>query len=318
MSEFTNNFKKQGGFQIIKNYWKSGVLFYALSQLLLTGKSKKSLELLRLGTQLKVKNKLYKRYIGTIREFDDKWDSTITDKNPTRIVWVCWLQGIENAPELIKKCYISLKRNIKDREIVLLSSNNLSNYIHFPEYIEEKYKKGIISNAHYADLIRVEILYKYGGTWIDSTVFCSGSNIPKYMMDSPFFVFQNLKPGSNGAVDNTSNWFISSYSHHKFIALLRVLLQKYWKDYNYLIDYFFFHHFVSIISDFYQSEWDKIVPYPNSLPHVFLLRLFEKYNEEEWKSITDICPFHKLSYKRDKTDMEKQDTYYKHIVLLDV
>lgn len=33
-------------------------------------------------------------------------------------VWVCWFQGIENAPEIVQNCIKSLKYHIKDREIV--------------------------------------------------------------------------------------------------------------------------------------------------------------------------------------------------------
>ena len=34
------------------------------------------------------------------------------------IVWFCWLQGIENAPELVRRCLESLQRNIPDKKII--------------------------------------------------------------------------------------------------------------------------------------------------------------------------------------------------------
>ena len=40
--------KKQGGLMLLKRYAKSGALFTALVELLLLGKSKKALEILRL------------------------------------------------------------------------------------------------------------------------------------------------------------------------------------------------------------------------------------------------------------------------------
>lgn len=46
MSSFIDTFKQQGGLKLLRTYWDNGVLGYALCQLLLTGKSKKSLELL--------------------------------------------------------------------------------------------------------------------------------------------------------------------------------------------------------------------------------------------------------------------------------
>ena len=43
----------------------------------------------------------------------------------------------------------------------------------------EKWEKGRIPAAMFSDLLRVELLIKYGGTWIDSTVLCTGVNDEK-------------------------------------------------------------------------------------------------------------------------------------------
>ena len=42
-----------------------------------------------------------------------------------------------------------------------------------PGYIVEKWGKGQIPAALFSDLLRLQLLIKYGGMWIDSTVFCS-------------------------------------------------------------------------------------------------------------------------------------------------
>ena len=84
------------------------------------------------------------------------------------------------------------------------------------------------------------------------------------------------------------------------------------KENDKLVDYFLLHHFIMMVAEFYQEEWKNIIPYPNSLPHVLLLRLFEQYNEETWMELKRICPFHKLAYKRSKEDFEKDGTYYKY------
>ena len=57
------------------------------------------------------------------------------------------------------------------KEFVVLDKTNISDYVRLPEYIEKKWKAGIIGNAQYSDLVRNELLIKYGGYWIDSTVF---------------------------------------------------------------------------------------------------------------------------------------------------
>ena len=62
MTKILSYFKQQGGFRLIKEYLQNGVFLYAVGQILLTGFSKKSLELLRLGVENKLQKKLKKRY----------------------------------------------------------------------------------------------------------------------------------------------------------------------------------------------------------------------------------------------------------------
>lgn len=305
-------FQKQGGWKLIKDWLHAGLLPYAIAQGCLLGRSKKSLEILRLGITLKKYHRLHLKY----SRFLQKISTSLTEKalsaseRKKRKVWVCWMQGIENAPNLVQKCYISLKKNLHDREIILITADNISEYTDFPPYIIDKYKKGFITHTHFSDLLRVELLCRYGGTWIDSTVFCSGDDIPSYMLDSDFFLFQNLKPGSDGSIINISSWFITAKSNHKFMLAVRELLWKYWEQNDRLVDYFLLHHFIMMVAEFYQDDWKKIIPYPNSIPHILLLRLFEPYNEGVWAELKKICPFHKLAYKRSKEDFEKKDTYY--------
>lgn len=313
-SSFKENFKKQGGIKLLKEYWRAGVLAYAFGQLILTGRSKKSLEILRLGVQLKIRNKLKKKFRPVLEQFEVNYTKQALPSEPSNKVWVCWMQGMENAPVLVQKCYASLKANLKEREIILITAQNRKEYAVLPDYIEEKYRKGIITHTHFSDLLRVELLCKYGGTWIDSTVYCSGKNIPQYFFDSPFFVFQNLKPGANGSVLNISSWFMMAWSNQRLLLAVRELLWSYWEKSDRLVDYFLLHHFVCIVAERYEDDWKRIVQFPNSFPHVLLLMLFEPFDQEKWDAVTGVCPFHKLAYKRSAEDMAKEGTYYKHIM----
>lgn len=64
----------------------------------------------------------------------------------------------------------------------------------------------MISNTHLSDLLRLELLIRYGGLWIDSTTYMTGT-IPAYIDDSNFFVYRN------GWMDmemiNMGSWLIS-------------------------------------------------------------------------------------------------------------
>lgn len=305
-------FEKQGGMKLLRQYRKGGALFTGICEFLLLGKSKTALEILRLSANLKIKQKMEKQYKQKIKELEELFTETKTQEE--RKIWICWMQGMENAPEIVKICYSSLKRNICNREIVLITEKNYRDYVTFPDFIQDKIEKGIISGAHMSDLLRLELLDKYGGTWIDATVYCSGKNIPSYMLDSELFLFQCLKPGKDGHSTTISNWFITAEVHHKFIFMVKELLYEYWKENNEVVDYFIFHDFFQMIIDKYPKEWNKVVPFSNSIPHILLLRIYEQYNSEIWDAVIDMVPFHKLSYKLDVRKAEKENTFYSEIL----
>ena len=48
---------------------------------------------------------------------------------------------------------------------------------------------GTISNTHFSDLIRLNLLNQYGGTWIDSTCLQT-EKIPDYIKNSNLFLYK--------------------------------------------------------------------------------------------------------------------------------
>lgn len=304
-------FKKQGGMKLIKQYWKSGALFSAVAEFVILGKSRTALEILRLSTQLKAKEKLEKKYKRRLIEFDQNYNETDSQKISNK-VWICWFQGIEKAPDLVKKCYQSIEENLIDREVILITSENMNDYVQFPDYIIDKWKKGQITHTHMTDLLRLELLINYGGMWIDSTVFCSAKReeIPDFYFDSDLFFYQFLKPGRDGHSQLTSSWLISAKSNNRILKATRYLCYEYWKEHEDLIDYFLLHDFISIVLEYYPKEWREIVPRDNATPHVLLLRLFDQYNEKMWNAIKQQTPFHKLTYKFEEEQANLVGTYY--------
>jgi len=308
-------FKKQGGLQLIKQYVRVGCLFTAINQFLVLGGSRTALEILRLSTQLKIKQKIEKNYKSFLDEFDNSYDSSLPHETSNK-VWICWFQGIENAPTLVKKCYISVKSNLPNKEVILITSENMGSYVHFPNFIVDKWKKGVISHTHMTDLLRLELLIKYGGMWLDSTVLCSNyeNEIPAYFFDSELFFYQSLKPGRDGKSTYFSSWLISAKSNNKILMATRALCYEYWKENNIMYDYFLLHDLMSMVLDKYEDEWKRIVPRDNATPHILLLSLFDQYDERIWNSIKEQTPFHKLSYKYDIKKNKLKGTYYAQFI----
>ena len=47
-------------------------------------------------------------------------------------IWLFWNTGLEQAPEIVKTCYQSITK-YAGRQVVLLTENNVQNYINMPD-----------------------------------------------------------------------------------------------------------------------------------------------------------------------------------------
>lgn len=312
MSDFQKLFKKADGFSVLKNYAYGHILLFSMMETALLGLSKKSLEIVRLSATNKLLSKLRKKYKKSIQNFCNSFDFKIEHRN-SETIWMCWLQGIENAPSLVQECYESVKRNIPSKKIIVITEKNYTDYVKFPDYIQEKIDRGIITRTHFSDLLRLELLNRYGGTWIDATVYISDNQIPGYMLASDLFMFQVLKPGLDGHAVGISSWFITACSNHPILLLTQKLLYEYWRNHNRLVDYFLLHDFLQLSIEAFPNEWAKVIPFSSSLPHIFLLRIFDEYDESVWDAVRKMTPIHKLTYKFDSELTKKENTYYKRL-----
>ena len=138
MLEVKKYFDKAGGFSLLKQYWRAGVLCPAVMQFFLLGRNKKALELLRMTVSLKIQQRLERKYGRVLENF--KYDDSIEHVTAKK-VWVFWWQGISNAPALVQRCYKSVKDNLADWEIVLITQDNYQQYVELPDYILQKLNK---------------------------------------------------------------------------------------------------------------------------------------------------------------------------------
>ena len=311
-------FKKQGGFSLLRSYAYNHILLYAFFMFLLIPKNKKGLELFRELLNLKIYRKIKRKYRKFILQQKDNIILSIKDSQEIqnilpKVIWFCWLQGIEKAPPLVISCYESVKKYCTDYEIRIITENNFSNFADIPDFIVNKWKKGIITHAHFSDILRTALLVRNGGIWIDSTVLLTAP-IPNNIEKASFFLFRTYKPGSNGKAINLSSWFISSQKSNRLLVLVQKLLCEYWKKQNFLCDYFLFHIFLEIAMEVLPDEAANIPKYTNETPHFLLFELGNDYNLEKWESITKQSFCHKLTNKLEKSVKLQKGTFYDKIL----
>jgi hypothetical protein len=114
----------------------------------------------------------------------------------------------------------------KDWEIILLDNGNLSNYIDLPTIG--------MTNQALSDVIRINLVAKYGGVWVDATCFCTKplDNWIYYYMDHDFFAFN--KPGPERMI---SSWFIAGNKNSYVTKIFCNEVNSYWKDNPELVFY---------------------------------------------------------------------------------
>lgn len=238
--------------------------------------------------------------------------------NVPKILWTCWLQGVDQAPSLVKKCVESQKKQFPDYEHRLLTLDNYKEWVTLPQYIVDKYNHGRIPNALFSDLIRLAGLKKYGGVWMDTTVFCSGFGNDKLKQrwqrieKSELTLFRFYNRGSKQPV-GLSNWFIAAKPHHVVIGAVLDMLLAYWKDYNCTVDYFIMHLFLNMTFKKVPQVWDEM-PRENSNHSLVLASVMDKpYNDAWWDDVKAHVYLHKLNYRKEGDASKVHNSFYNHI-----
>ena len=236
---------------------------------------------------------------------------------PTRIIWMCWLQGLDNAPEIVQKCVASVKHHMPDYKVQILTSENIFDFVSLPEHIVRKYQKGTISFTHFSDILRTALLVQHGGIWLDATVLLT-DELPTQMTETPLFLLQKSKLSQIPHMG--SSWFIVANKGNVILKRVLELLYVYWEKENKLRDYYLFHLLFYLVLE--NNEEGKharrTIPYVSNVDaHTLQFSLFDEYNEHIWQQIISRSPIHKLTWKfKDTSLLKKQGTYYNHILHL--
>lgn len=236
-------------------------------------------------------------------------------------VWVCWWQGFDAAPEIIRMCINSIKRNIPSdkAEVHLITLNNVSEYVAFPEHIINRFNNGNISLTHLSDLLRMELLYRYGGIWIDASYFML-CTLPEYWFnthDNPYIITHRTSSPPWKADIVQGRWSISliaGNAGNPFFSFMLDSLYTYYKRQNELIDYFLTDYVIALAYDYIPYMHNLIATNHASEPmlHELIKHLNETYTPEQFDFLTKDTNIFKLSYKLNihESNLFGQKTIY--------
>lgn len=216
-------------------------------------------------------------------------------------VWVLWLQGLDQAPELVRMCIKSICTNMPSvAEVKLLTLDNLGQYIRVPDWIIQKVNEGKISLTHFSDIVRMGLLYRYGGMWIDATYYVHRA-VEAEFFDREFYTNRLSVPQWRADISR-SRWAGNCMLMKPGNLLAKFALEcfyEYWKLKDDMIDYYLIDYVIALAYDNLPEVRRMIDDCPYSQPQVFELGkvMNNKWSKEKMEAMTKDTNFFKLSYK---------------------
>lgn len=123
-----------------------------------------------------------------------------------------WLQGFEQAPQVVKECQKTWESLNPEWEIITLDETNVHQYVDVEPILA---KQRFMEKAAIADIIRIKLLAKYGGVWVDATCHCQNplDSWLEGVTRSGFFAFH--KPVKESLV---AIWFLAVSENNHLMA----------------------------------------------------------------------------------------------------
>lgn len=242
----------------------------------------------------------------------------------SKIIWQYWGQGIDDSlPETVKICFNSVDKYKEDYTVIRLDDHSIHEYLEIPEFVLNKRQNKEFKHAFFADLIRLALLYHYGGIWIDATILLTAP-IDKNIKQQNFFMFQrdmntinqsqwiardsNYFNWDKGHHINSLNSFIVAKQGNEVISHCLNLLLIFWEYSAHIPHYFFFQIMFDILNkEFLKGKNGKIID--DTLPHLLISQIHQPFDLKNYMDILAQVNIHKLTYIKES----KRDSYYEYL-----
>jgi hypothetical protein len=279
------------------------------------------------------------KYNCFIDSFINKPVDRLSPIDSPSTIWICWWDGLETMPDIVKASYRSIINNGGGvHPVQLITKYNFQDYVSIPDYIIEKLNNGIITRTHFSDILRVALLYEHGGIWMDATILTVSEILfndisfytikseceNKYISRSEFagLSLKNRKhyQFSTSHYNRWTGFFLAiGTKHHILFDFMMNFFYSYWKEHDTQIDYLLVDYIIAIGYDNIPQIKDLFdnVPFSPQKTHGFLeSKLNEEFSCDVFKNYCAGTPFHKITYKKqyDSFTPDGKLTFYGYIL----
>ncbi len=238
-------------------------------------------------------------------------------------IFFMWFQGENNLPVVIQKCLESIRKNIPDRKVIIITRENITQYSDIPDYILQLVDEGSITKTFFSDIARAALLYKNGGTWVDAAIYLT-KQIPDSYFDKQYYcpagIISEHKKDFRYLFNGTKGWNVSFQgTDQKEFPLYDFLFHfycKYFSEYPTHVDYFMNDYMMSLFCKHNKQFWDILNNQQENNIREFDLALMmnktlNKSNKEKLEKLLNNTFIHKLTYRKNwQPEIKNQKTVY--------
>jgi hypothetical protein len=231
-------------------------------------------------------------------------------------VWMFWWQGNHNDVKVVTICMKSIRNHLPEgAELIVLTKDNVSQYCEIPDFIYQKLDKGFITLTHFSDILRVTLLEKWGGCWLDATILAVSRF--DYVFDSRFWSIKHNTKNRYIPEGRWTSYALASAPHCRLFEMMKQLFFKYWSCHDCLIDLFLVDFFIDLLYTEVE-EFRKLideVPVNNKNVQSMRLNLNTIYNDETYNSICKSTELFKLTWREQfKEKNNGEATFYAKLI----
>ncbi len=215
-------------------------------------------------------------------------------------VWVCWWQGEKEMPEFISGCIRSIRMHLPEDITVLklITLENCMQYVTFTEKVIQRFNEGNITYAQLADLLQAELLYRYGGMWVDAACFVT-KPIEKNVFEQQIYTLR-FQASFCEADITKGRWCKKVWYTRKGYQLFRFLTESlwyYWEIEDKMIDYDLVDPIIAVAVDEF-SDIRKDLEKCEYVENTMFLKhqwMNQKYSPERLRILAEKGTFYKLN-----------------------
>ncbi|MFC4067686.1 capsular polysaccharide synthesis protein [Actinoplanes subglobosus] len=208
-------------------------------------------------------------------------------------IFVYWAQGFEAAPPVVRACLAALRANNPDSTVHELTLATIGAYVDVPEDLAAALEG---DHYHFSDLLRMLLLEKFGGVWVDATCLVTEPlrpHIDRALAKGSVFAFNYTGP-------YLVNWFLASRPDSYVMHLWRAASFLWWEKRGEIVDFLLHHHIFEMLyrlDDRFRGEWESGLRLNATPPHALQSVLLRPYDPEMFQTITEGAFVHKLRHQ---------------------